>query len=112
MLRLLGMDLRGHLDLLLLKTLRDDGPAHGYAIIASLRDRSHGTFDLPEGTVYPALYRLERDGLVGSEWDASAARRRRVYSLTKAGSAALGERRKAWGRFSQAVDTALEGGRA
>ena len=78
------MDLRGHLDLLLLTTLRDDGPAHGYALIASLRDRSLGAFDLPEGTVYPALYRLERDGLVGSEWDASAARRRRVYSLTPA----------------------------
>src|SRR5437762_303274 len=68
MLRLLGMDLRGHLDLLLLATLRDDGPAHGYAIIASLRERSLGAFDLPEGTVYPALYRLERDGLVDSEW--------------------------------------------
>ena len=83
------MDLRGHLDLLLLATLRDDGPAHGYAIIASLRERSLGAFDLPEGTVYPALYRLERDGLVDSEWDASAARRRRVYSLTPAGASVL-----------------------
>src|SRR6476659_4613606 len=89
MLRLLGMDLRGHLDIMLLATLRDDGPAHGYAIIASLRERSLGAFDLPEGTVYPALYRLERDGLVGSEWDASAASRRRVYSLTPAGARAL-----------------------
>jgi len=51
------MDLRGHLDLLLLATLRDGGPAHGYAIMASLRERSLGAFDLPEGTVYPALYR-------------------------------------------------------
>ena len=96
MLRLQGMDLRGHLDLLLLTTLRDDGPAHGYAIIASLRERSLGAFDLPEGTVYPALYRLERDGLVGSEWDASAARRRRGYSLTPAGASVLAAKRRDW----------------
>ena len=75
--------------------------------------RSAGTFDLPEGTVYPALHRLEQAGLLSSAWTTPPnGRRRRVYSLTKAGSAALGERRKAWGRFSQAVDTALEGGRA
>ena len=58
------MDLRGHLDLLLLTTLRDDGPAHGYAVITRLRTRSEGAFDLPEGTVYPALQRLERDETV------------------------------------------------
>src|SRR5256885_16638071 len=52
--RLLGMDLRGHLDLLLLATLRDDGPAHGYAIIASLRERSLGAFDLPDRPFPPA----------------------------------------------------------
>src|SRR5258708_14844764 len=80
----LGMDLRGHLDLMLLATLRDVGPAHGYAIIVSLRERSLGAFDLPEGTVYPALHRLERDGLIGSEGDARASRRRRVYQLSTA----------------------------
>ena len=70
-------------------------------------------FDLPEGTVYPALHRLEQGGLLSSAWTTPPnGRRRRVYSLTKAGSSALGERRKAWGRFSQAVDTALGGGRA
>ncbi|WP_460915637.1 PadR family transcriptional regulator [Plantactinospora veratri] len=77
--------MRGHLDLLLLGALRRAGPAHGYALIAALRDRSEGTFDLPEGTVYPALHRLERDGLVSSEWDAGASRRRRVYRLTPLG---------------------------
>src|SRR3954453_1540801 len=110
--RLLGMDLRGHLDLLLLKTLRDDGPAHGYAIIASLRERSLGAFDLPEGTVYPALYRLERDGLVGSEWDASAARRRRVYSLTPAGASALAAKRRDWGDFVRGMRAVLGSGAA
>src|SRR5258708_38117890 len=92
----LGVDLRGHLDLMLLATLRDVGPAHGYAVIASLRERSLGAFDLPEGTVYPALHRLERDGLIGSEWDARASRRRRVYQLTTAGAKALAAKRQAW----------------
>jgi PadR family transcriptional regulator PadR len=112
MLRLLGMDLRGHLDLLLLATLRDGGPAHGYAIIASLRERSLGAFDLPEGTVYPALYRLERDGLVGSEWDASAARRRRVYSLTPAGASVLAAKRRDWRDFARGMRAVLGSGTA
>lgn len=103
----LGMELRGHLDLLLLATLRDAGPAHGYAIIASLRERSLGAFDLPEGTVYPALHRLERDGLVDSEWDASAARRRRVYRLTPAGAGALAARRRYWRDFARGMQAVL-----
>src|SRR5258707_4013358 len=92
----LGVDLRGHLDLMLLATLRDVGPAHGYAVIASLRERSLGAFDLPEGTVYPALHRLERDGLIDSEWDARAPRRRRVYQLTTTAAQALAAQRRDW----------------
>lgn len=103
----LGMDLRGHLDLLLLATLREAGPAHGYAVIASLRERSGGAFDLPEGTVYPALHRLERDGLVDSQWDASTARRRRVYRLTAAGASALAARRGDWRSFARGVQAVL-----
>lgn len=106
------MDLRGHLDLLLLATLRDGGPAHGYAIIASLRERSRGAFDLPEGTVYPALYRLERDGHVESKWDASAARRRRVYSLTPAGASVLAARRRDWRDFARGMGAVLGSGAA
>ena len=87
------------------------GPAHGYAIIETIKTRSGGTFDLPEGTVYPALHRLEQAGLLSSAWTTPpSGRRRRVYSLTKAGTAALRERRKSWGRFSQAVDAAFEEG--
>jgi len=96
---ILGMDLRGHLDLLLLATLRGTGPAHGYALITALRDRSEGAFDLPEGTVYPALHRLERDGLVLSRWEAGPGRRRRVYELTRDGVAALTDRRRDWSVF-------------
>lgn len=72
---------------------RDIGPAHGYAVIASLRERSRGAFDPPEETVYPALHRLERDGLIESEWDARAPPRRRVYQLTTAGAKAQAAKR-------------------
>jgi PadR family transcriptional regulator, regulatory protein PadR len=101
------MDLRGHLDLLLLATLRDAGPVHGYAIIARLRERSLGAFDLPEGTVYPALHRLERDGLVDIEWDASLAGRRRVYRLAPAGASALAARHRDWRNFARGVQAVL-----
>jgi len=103
----LGVDLRGHLDLMLLATLRDVGPAHGYAIIASLRERSLGAFDLPEGTVYPALHRLERDGLIDSKWDVRAPRRRRVYQLTAAGAKALAAKRQDWREFARGMQVIL-----
>jgi PadR family transcriptional regulator, regulatory protein PadR len=103
----LGMDLRGHLDLLLLSTLRQVGPAHGYALISGLRERSLGALDLPEGTVYPALHRLEREGLVASEWDTTAARPRRVYQLTTAGVAVLAAKRREWRAFTRAVQAVL-----
>ncbi|MGA2828051.1 MAG: PadR family transcriptional regulator [Streptosporangiaceae bacterium] len=66
--------IKGHLDLLLLSVLAA-GPAHGYAIIAALRERSEGTFDLPEGTIYPALHRLEDAKLLSSSWAAGEWRR-------------------------------------
>jgi DNA-binding PadR family transcriptional regulator len=101
------MDLRGHLDLLLLGTLHRLGPSHGYALIAGLRDESQGAFDLPEGTVYPALHRLERDGLVASHWDTSAPRRRRVYELTAGGAKALAAKRAQWSVFARGVQAII-----
>ena len=104
--------LKGHLDAIVLAAL-EAGPAHGYAVIETIKKASGSTFDLPEGTVYPALHRLELAGLLASAWTTPpSGRKRRVYSLTKAGGAALASRRKAWGRFSTAVDTLLRGGRA
>jgi PadR family transcriptional regulator, regulatory protein PadR len=104
--------LKGHLDAIVLAAL-EAGPAHGYAIIETIKRCSSSTFDLPEGTVYPALHRLEDAGLLSSAWmTPPGGRRRRLYSLTKAGAAALADRRKAWGRFSRAVETLLGGGRA
>lgn len=97
----------GHLDLLLLAVLRRGGPQHGYAVIAGLRDASAGEFDLPEGTVYPALHKLERDGLVQSEWSVEEGRKRRVYALTGAGRTALSVRKKEWSMFRSGVESVL-----
>jgi PadR family transcriptional regulator, regulatory protein PadR len=99
--------LKGHLDLVLLSCLHE-GPAHGYLIIKRLRERSVGEFDLLEGTLYPALHRLERSGLVTSKWSTEGGRRRRVYQLTSKGSRALGERADEWRKFTQAVNTVLD----
>ena len=100
--------LKGHLDLVLLSCLRD-GSAHGYLISKRLRERSVGEFELLEGTLYPALHRLEAAGLVSSSWTTEAGRRRRVYRLTPKGRRSLGERAEEWRRFTQTVDTVLEG---
>jgi PadR family transcriptional regulator, regulatory protein PadR len=104
--------LKGHLDAVVLAAL-EAGPAHGYAIIETIRTRSSEVFDLPEGAVYPDLHRLEQAGVFSSTWTIPpSGRRRRVYALTKAGSAALRERRKSWNRFAQAIDAFLGGPRA
>jgi len=102
--------LKGHLDGLLLAVL-ETGPAHGYAVIEALRAASGGTFDLPTGTVYPALRRLEEDDLVTSAWqEAGGERRRRVYTLTAKGRKALAAQRESWQTFSGAVSAVLTGG--
>ncbi|HEY2131170.1 MAG TPA: helix-turn-helix transcriptional regulator [Streptosporangiaceae bacterium] len=100
--------LKGHLDLLLLAVLAA-GPAHGYAVISALRQRSEGTFDLPEGTVYPALHRLEDAGLLSSSWADAEGRRRRVYALTTEGAAALTAEQSEWRRFARAVQAVTSG---
>ena len=98
--------LKGHLDFLLLAIVAD-GPAHGYAIIEELKRRSGGAFDLPEGTVYPALHRLEQSGLLASSWESGTARRRRVYRVTGRGRRALAGERRAWERFTRAVEAVV-----
>jgi PadR family transcriptional regulator PadR len=99
--------LKGHLDGMLLASL-EAGPLHGYAIREALRAGSGGQFDLPTGTIYPALRRLERAGLVQAVWSEAGGRRRRVYELTPAGRRALDAERGTWREFSAAV-TALLG---
>lgn len=103
-----GQALKGHLDLLILAVVAAD-PAHGYAVIEGLRSRSGDVFDLPEGTVYPALHRLEKSGLLRSEWSIVAGRRRRTYQLTKKGERSLSAEREKWASFSTAVTNVLGG---
>ncbi len=100
--------LHGHLDSLVLSVLQG-GPAHGYGVVAELRRRSDGEFDLPEGTVYPALHRLERQGLLASGWSVEGGRRRRVYRITAAGATALSKATADWRRFSLGVNAILGG---
>jgi PadR family transcriptional regulator, regulatory protein PadR len=98
-----GEMLKGHLDMIVLAALAS-GPAHGYAVIQEIRRRSGGAFELPEGTVYPALHRLEQAGLLSSGWTASdSGRQRRVYSLTRSGRRALADHRAVWQRFVAAI---------
>jgi PadR family transcriptional regulator, regulatory protein PadR len=96
----------GHLDLVLLGVLRH-GPGHGYAVITAVRDLTDGLLDLTEGSVYPALHRLEDLGLLVSEWEPVAGRRRRIYRITSAGQAALSVERRSWQALVGAVDAVL-----
>jgi PadR family transcriptional regulator, regulatory protein PadR len=99
---------RGHLDALLLAAL-EDGPLHGYAIIEALQQRSGGVLDLPTGSVYPALRRLERARYVTGKWSIVGGRRRRTYQLTRAGKQALARERADWRRFTSAIGEVLGG---
>ncbi|MGH3757680.1 PadR family transcriptional regulator [Actinophytocola sp.] len=99
--------LKGHLDVLLLATL-EDGPRHGYAIKEALRTGSGGRFDLPTGTIYPALHRLEAAGLLAGSWSTGDGRRRRGYQLTPKGQRRLVSERTNWREFASAVTALLE----
>jgi transcriptional regulator len=105
-----GEMLKGHLDMIVLAAL-SAGPAHGYAVIEEIKRRSGGAFDLPEGTIYPVLHRLEQAGLLASRWTtADSGRRRRVYAMTRRGARALADRRAVWERFSDAIGGLFGGG--
>ncbi|GLX93204.1 PadR family transcriptional regulator [Herbidospora galbida] len=99
--------LRGHMDALLLSVVEHE-PLHGYAIIEALRERSGGALDVPTGTVYPALRRLERAGFLASEWATVGGRKRRTYRLTDSGRAELAGERSAWSRFTRVIGRVLD----
>ena len=102
-----GDALRGHLELLLLAALAR-GEQHGYALIEWLRTRSDGALDLGEGSVYPALRRLEAAGWATSSWRADGGRRKRVYRLTKRGEERLRSEREGWNDLVRTVGLVLE----
>src|SRR3954465_12543553 len=101
-----GQQLKGHLEALVMATL-EAGPAHGYAIIESLRSSSGSVFDLPQGTIYPALHRLENAGLIKSIREVVDGRQRRIYRLVPAGHRSLAQSRASWREFSSAVSRIL-----
>jgi PadR family transcriptional regulator, regulatory protein PadR len=97
---------RGHLDALVLAVLEHE-PRHGYAIMEALRASSGGSLEVPTGTLYPALRRLERAGYVRGQWDTVGGRRRRTYRLTATGRHALAAQRTAWRDFTAVIDSVL-----
>jgi PadR family transcriptional regulator len=101
--------LRGHLDALILSVLETQS-LHGYAVIEALQTSSGGALELPTGTVYPALRRLERAGYVKSEWSTVGGRKRRTYELTKAGVRMLGDERTEWRSFAAVIEGVLRPG--
>lgn len=104
--------LQGTLDVLILKTL-SWGPRHGYAVAKWLEDTTDDTLAIEEGSLYPALYRMERKGWIEAEWGTSElGRRAKFYSLTPAGRARLRSELQEWRRFSAAVGKVLDSARA
>jgi PadR family transcriptional regulator PadR len=99
--------LHGTLDTLILKTL-GYGPRHGYAIARWLEEQAGGAILIEEGSLYPALYRLEKGGFLYSEWGKSElARRAKFYRLTERGETRLEVETREWERFSRVVTAVL-----
>jgi PadR family transcriptional regulator, regulatory protein PadR len=102
--------LRGTLDLLVLKTLETLGPLHGYGIARRIEQVSEHLLHLNQGTLYPALLRLEQKGWIGSKWGTSDNNRRaRYYSLTKAGKKQLAREAESWERIAGVIARMLQG---
>ena len=99
--------LRGSLDLLILKTL-SLAPMHGWGISQRVQQISNGVLEVNQGSLYPALQRLEKDGLITSDWDTTDNNRRaRYYRLTATGRRALGVELESWRRFATGLDAVL-----
>ena len=99
--------LRGSLDLLVLKTL-SLAPLHGWGISQRVQQISDGVLEVNQGSLYPALQRLEKEGLITSRWETTENNRRaRYYELTGAGRRALGDEVESWRRFAAALELVL-----
>jgi len=102
--------LQGSLDLLVLKILSRRSRLHGYAIMSAIEDISRDVLRVEEGSLYPALHRMERRGWVESQWGVTdTGRRAKFYALTRAGRRRLQAERKAWERMTAAVGHVLRG---
>ena len=99
--------LRGSLDLLVLKTL-SLAPMHGWGISQRVQQLSKGVLEVNQGSLYPALQRLEKDGLIASDWGTTDNNRRaRYYRITASGRRALGDELEEWRRFAAGLDAVL-----
>jgi transcriptional regulator len=98
--------LTGMVETLILEIV-SGGPSYGYEICQTAQQRSRGLFELKEGSLYPALHRLERQKLLSSRWEQADNRRRKYYRLTAAGQKALVARRREWQQFSTGVNDIL-----
>ncbi len=99
--------LPGTLDLLILKAV-SLGDVHGYGVLLRIEEISGGALEIQQGALYPALYRLEHQGLVASSWGRSENNRRaKFYRLTRAGRRRLGEEEASWHRIAEAMATVL-----
>jgi len=99
--------LHGTLDALVLRTL-GEGACHGYGIARYLEETTDGALEIEEGSLYPALYRLERRGLLAADWrESDTGRKAKFYRLTREGRGQLARETKAWAAFSAAVSRVL-----
>lgn len=96
----------GTVEMLILEVI-SEGPSYGYQIVQSVTGRSGGYFQLKEGSLYPALHRLERQKLLSSFWEEADGRRRKYYRLTPAGRKALAARKQQWRQFARGVNGVL-----
>jgi transcriptional regulator len=102
--------LQGTLDLLVLKTLETIGPMHGWGVARRIQQVSENALQLTQGTIYPALLRLEQRGWIAAGWGTSDNNRKaRFYSITKAGRRQLKEERESWERMMAIINRVLEG---
>jgi PadR family transcriptional regulator, regulatory protein PadR len=105
-----GEVLQGTLDLIVLKTLDTMGPLHGYGIAVRIQQVSEDLMKLNQGTLYPALLRLEQRGWISSKWGVSENNRRaRFYSLTRSGRKQLTKEAESWDRMSAVIARLLAG---
>ncbi len=98
--------LSGTVELLILEVI-STGPTYGYEIAQEVISRSNGYFELTEGSLYPALHRMERQKLLAAQWQEAEGRRRKYYRLTAAGKRTLAEKKAEWARFAKGVDGVL-----
>ncbi|HLK58375.1 MAG TPA: PadR family transcriptional regulator [Chthonomonadaceae bacterium] len=97
--------LRGNIPTLILAVV-SEAPLHGLAIAREINQRSNNALQLKQGTLYPALHALERDGWITGAWELSDSERpRKIYTLTEAGKLELERRMEAWGKFAAAMDS-------